>query len=143
MRLESEPKPAEWRAASRLFVLVGAAALVFVTGCGGALAGDWHMVKAIPSREILAIDDVHFARDGSFAATVTIEGRTAREKGTYAFNGFKLTMRPQAGGQRRYDAVLKGRTIEIIDDDRKVILKKVKKSEDAPEGKEAKEGKEK
>lgn len=99
------------------------------TGCGGALAGDWHMSKAIPSKEVFAIDDAHFDRDGTFTATVTIEGKTAREKGSYYFNGFKLVMRPQAGGERRYNAVLKMRTFEVIDGDRKVILKKSGKRE--------------
>jgi hypothetical protein len=38
-------------------------------------------------------------------------------------------MRPQAGGERRYNAVLKMRTFEVIDGDRKVILKKSGKRE--------------
>ena len=102
--------------------------LIAATGCGGAIAGDWHMIKAIPNREIFAIDDAHFARDGTFAATVTIEGKTVHETGTYDFNGLWLTMRPKGGGQRRYNTVLKGRTLELHDDERKVFLRKGKKS---------------
>ena len=108
-------------------VTVAALLLLLVTGCRGMIVGDWRMTRAVPSREVFAIDDAHFARDGSFTATVTIEGRTAREKGTYEFNGFKLTMRPQAGGQRRYNAVMKPGTLELLDGDRKVILRKAKK----------------
>jgi hypothetical protein len=98
------------------------------TGCGRAIVGDWHMIKAIPNKEVFAIDDAHFAREGSFTATVTIEGKTVREQGAYSFNGFKLTMRPQGGGQRSYNTVLKGRTLEIHDDERKVFLRKGQKS---------------
>lgn len=107
--------------------------LVFGAGCGFSVVGDWQLDKATPSREVFAIDDAHFARDGTFAATVTIEGKTAREEGTYEFNGFKLTLRPQAGGQRRWNAVERFGTLHVIDDERKVILKKVKAGKEAKE----------
>ncbi|MFQ5806263.1 MAG: hypothetical protein ACE5I3_07430 [Phycisphaerae bacterium] len=107
--------------------------LLLASGCGGVIVGHWYLVKAVPSKEVFAIDDAYFARDGSFTATITIEGKTAREKGTYEFNGFKLTMRPQAGGQRRYNAVVKLRTLEVLDGERKVILKKAKKSKESDE----------
>ena len=107
--------------------MLGVLALL-AAGCSGVIAGDWHMTKAIPNKQIFAIEDAYFARDGTFTATVTIEGKTVREKGKYDFNGFRLTMRPQGGGQRRYNTVLKGRTLEIHDDERKVLLKKGKKS---------------
>jgi hypothetical protein len=102
--------------------------LLFAGGCGGAIVGDWHMVKATPNREMFAIDDAHFARDGSFTATVTIEGKTVHEQGEYEFNGFKLTMRPRGGGQRRYNAMKTGRTLKVQDGDRHVFLKKGSKS---------------
>jgi hypothetical protein len=110
--------------------LLLAAGAIFLPACGcsGALAGDWYLSKAIPSKDVFAIDDVHFDHDGRFTATVTIEGKTAREKGSYEFNGFKLTLRPQAGGQRRYHAVLKATSFEVLDGDRKVILRKGRKS---------------
>lgn len=102
--------------------------VLLANGCGRAIVGDWHMVKATPNREMFAIDDAHFARDGSFAATVTIEGKTVHEQGEYEFNGFKLTMRPRGGGQRRYNAMKTGRTLKVLDGDRNVILKKGSKS---------------
>jgi hypothetical protein len=98
-----------------------------LAGCGGTIVGDWHMVQTVPNEDIFAIDDAHFHRDGSFAAMITIEGRTAREVGSYHFNGFKLTLRPQAGGQRRYDAMVKLGKLEISGSGRKVVLKKGKK----------------
>jgi hypothetical protein len=107
-------------------VLAGALA-----GCGGAIVGDWQMVQAQPSREVFAIDDAQFHRDGSFAATITIEGKTAREVGTYKFSGFKLTLRPHAGGQRNYNAMVKLGKLEVTDSGRKVVLKKGKKPEQA------------
>jgi hypothetical protein len=111
-------------AAGMLTLLAGGLA-----GCGGAIVGDWQMVQAEPSKEVFAIDDAHFHRDGSFAASITIEGKTAREVGTYKFSGFKLTLRPHAGGQRSYDAMIKLGKLEITDSDRKVVLKKGKKQE--------------
>ena len=102
------------------------ALLCALPGCSGALKGDWHMVEAIPNKDVFCMDDASFARDGSFSATSTIDGKTIREVGTYKFNGFKLTLHPQAGGQRQYQAVLKIRTLEITNGDRKVILKKGK-----------------
>lgn len=107
--------------------IVGSA-LLFTTGCGGAIVGDWHMIKAVPNKEMFAIEDALFARDGSFAATVTIEGKTTHEKGTYAFNGFTLTMRPQGGGQRRYKTVMGSKRLKVLDGNRHVILQKTKKS---------------
>ena len=82
------------------------------------------MARAMPSRDVFAIDDAHFASDGSFVATVTIEGKTAQETGTYAFNGYQLTLRPRAGGQRRYNAVVRLGMLEVLDGERKIILKK-------------------
>lgn len=100
--------------------------LCALTGCRGALSGDWHMIEAVPNKEVFSLDEVNFARDGGFSATSTIDGRTIREVGTYEFNGFKLTLHPQAGGRRQYEAVLKFRTLEIIDGKHKVVLKKGK-----------------
>lgn len=97
-----------------------------LTGCSGALRGDWHMVEAIPNKDVFSVDEVSFARDGGFSATSTIDGKTLREVGTYKFNGFKLILHPQAGGRREYQAVVRLRTLEIIDGKRKVILKKGK-----------------
>jgi len=112
-----------------LGLLIAATVIILpACGCRGVLAGDWHLCKAIPSTEVFAIDEAHFDHDGRFTATVTIEGKTARERGAYEFNGFKLTLRPQAGGERRYNAVLKATTFEVLDGDRKVILRKGRKS---------------
>jgi len=122
------------RLEAALTLLVGA-----LTGCGGAIVGDWHMVQAVPNKDVFAIDDAQFHRDGSFAATITIEGRTAREVGSYRFNGFKLTLRPQAGGQHSYNALIKLGKLEITDSSRKVVLKKGKKEKqgDSKTGEEA------
>ena len=114
----------------RLTTVAGAAALTVslgvLTGCGGALRGDWHMVEAIPNKDVFCVDEASFARDGGFSATSTIDGKTIREVGTYKFNGFKLILHPQAGGRREYQAVIRMRTLEIIDGERKVSLKKGK-----------------
>lgn len=95
-------------------------------GCGGALVGHWRTVEVVPNKDVFCIDDATFNRDGSFTATTTLDGKTTRESGTYRFNGFKLTLQPQAGGHRAYDALLKLGRLEVFDRDRKVVLKKGK-----------------
>ena len=110
----------------RRVCLAGACLLLVpaLVGCQGAVTGHWHLVKAIPNREVFCFDNVQFERDGTFAATTTVEGLTTDERGTYRFNGFRITLRPQGGGQRAYQAILKTNQLEIIDGHRKVILKK-------------------
>lgn len=107
---------------SGLALLAGLALLTL--GCGGAVAGKWRLIKAIPNREVFALDDVEFRRDGGYSAVLTLEGKTRPEEGAYEFNGFKLTLRPRLGGQRQYNAVRRPGAIEIMDDERKLILEK-------------------
>jgi hypothetical protein len=105
-------------------VLITLALLVPLGGCGGAIAGHWRMTEVVPNKETFNIDDASFNRDGTFAATMTLEGKTTRETGTYKFNGFKLTLHPQGGGQRVYNALLKMGKLEVVDGKRKVVLQK-------------------
>lgn len=97
---------------------------VLMAGCGGSLVGHWRMVSTSPNRDIFAIDDVQFHPDGSYAATTTIEGRTRRELGIYEFTGWKLYLRPEGGGQRSFESTLKFNRLELVDQERKVLLKK-------------------
>lgn len=82
------------------------------------------MVTSSPNRDIFALDDVRFHSDGSYAATTTIEGRTQRELGMYEFTGWKLYLRPDGGGQRTFESTLKINELELVDKERKVLLKK-------------------
>jgi hypothetical protein len=107
--------------------VLGSLLLPVLTGCGGAIVGHWYLAKATPNRDVFAIDDATFRGDGTFSATTTIDGRTADETGTYRFEGFALTLRPQGGGQRRYTTFLKLGTLEVKDGDRLVVLKKGRK----------------
>lgn len=93
-------------------------------GCRGSIVGDWHLVEALPNRDVFSMDRVSFRQDGTFSATTTIEGLTTDEKGTYDFNGFKLCLRPQAGGQRAWPAMLKFDRLEITNGQRRVTLAK-------------------
>lgn len=110
----------------RVLLPIGAALCCAASGCGFSIVGDWKLDKALPSREVFALDDAHFAEDGSFAATVTLDGKSVRHEGSYRFNGFKLTLRPAAGGQYRWDAFERFGRLHVHDDERKVILRKVK-----------------
>jgi hypothetical protein len=96
-------------------------------GCRGALVGDWHLVEAIPNREVFSLDNATFRRDGTFSAVTTIEGMTTAEQGQYDFNGFKLKLRPRAGGQRAYLASVRMGRLELADGSRKVVLQKGKR----------------
>ncbi|MBU0638783.1 MAG: lipocalin family protein [Planctomycetes bacterium] len=100
-----------------------------LSGCGGTLVGHWHLVQSIPNRDVFAVDDAIFNRDGSFSATTTVEGKTLFEVGTYDFSGFMLTLRPQAGGQRRFTATLKINTLQLSHAGNKAILKKGKQKD--------------
>lgn len=106
-----------------------AALALALCGCSASIRGDWHMVKSVPNRETFAIDPVRFDAGGTYEATTTLDGRTTLDKGTYEFNGFKLTFRPTAGGQRQYGAVLRMNTLEVIDGKRQVILQKGRRGE--------------
>ncbi|MFH1746809.1 MAG: lipocalin family protein [Planctomycetota bacterium] len=97
---------------------------VLLSGCQGTIVGHWRMVKVVPNKEAFCIDDAAFERNGIFTATTTIEGKTTRESGTYKYTGFKLTLRPSAGGQRIYNALVKLGKLEITRGQCKVILKK-------------------
>jgi hypothetical protein len=98
--------------------------MALLSGCGGAIVGHWRLEKATPNREVFSLDDVTFRGNGTFTATTTIEGLTTRESGTYKFIGYKLYLRPEAGGQRAYTTMLKMNRLQVTDGDRKIILKK-------------------
>ncbi len=103
-----------------LGLIVAVAAVL--AGCRSAIGGDWRLQSATPSRELFCIEDATFRKDGAYAATVTLDGRTQREAGTYAFTGFHLTLRPSAGGQRRYEATLKLSELEVRREGAVVVL---------------------
>lgn len=113
-------------ARARRYALLWSCAAFFLlsTGCGVGIVGQWKGVEAIPSRQVLFIEKAAFRQDGTFAATVTRQGHTQVETGEYSFNGFKLTLRPSAGGKRSYNANVRFSRLELIDGPRKVIMKK-------------------
>lgn len=117
---------------SQTLLAFGITGLLFtmLPGCAGSIVGHWSLTKAVPNKQTLAIDDASFARDGRYSATVTIEGKTVREEGRYKYNGFKLTMLPGGGGQHRYNTMIRGGTMQIIEGERKLILRKASKSQD-------------
>jgi len=104
--------------------LVVLSTLVPLSGCSGAIAGQWRAVEVVPNRQVFCIDDATFERDGTFSATLTREGNTREESGTYRFNGWKLILQPSAGGLREYGASLRFGKLEVISGDRKVVLRR-------------------
>ena len=116
--------------ASPMSLLMGLLALGLLLpalgGCGVSVAGHWRMVEAVPNREVFGFDNATFNRDGTFTATTTLEGKTTDETGKYRFDGFKLTLQPRGGGRRSYHAMRRMGKLEIVDQDRKVLLKQVR-----------------
>ncbi len=109
------------------YVLTCLLAACALAGCGVGIRGQWSLVRAQPNADTFAIDDARFGDDKQFEATITIEGRTRRETGSYKFNGSRLTLRPVGGGMRTFDAsVTLGQLVIREGDDRKAILKKAK-----------------
>ncbi len=119
------------RCSPKRFGLLGSAAAatlvalaIALTGCSGALAGNWKMVKCVPNREVFAIEQASFKRDGTYAARLTLEGQQSDSSGTYSFSGSKLTLRPSGGGQFSWSAFLRLHRLEITNGKRQVILEK-------------------
>ena len=102
-------------------------AALLSAGCNGMVAGEWELVRASPSREVFALEDVRLERDGAYQARLTLEGAKFAESGTFKFSGWTLSLRPQAGGIRRYDAALKGNRLELRDGQRWVVLRRAGK----------------
>jgi hypothetical protein len=98
-----------------------------LAGCQGAILGDWRLIDAIPNRQVFAIDNASFQRDGTYKAMTTIDGKTTDDAGTYDFDGFKLHLRPKAGGQRTYTVQVHLDRLEILDGKRHAVLQKGKK----------------
>ncbi len=98
-------------------------------GCQGAIHGDWYLVEATPNRQVFSIDNAKFRADGTYSATTTIEGVTNNEQGTYDFDGFKLRLRPQAGGQRSYTVQMQPGQMQVGDSQRHVLLRKGKRGQ--------------
>ncbi len=113
----------------RVFVggCVAGVVLVGLAGCSRTIVGHYDLVRSTPNPDAFAIDDADFDRDGRYAALVTIGGHTARETGEYEFNGYKLTLRPAAGGQRKYNATVKPGRLEVFSGKRAVYLKRTGK----------------
>ena len=107
--------------------LVGLGCLITLAGCQGAVLGDWYLVAAKPNKQTFSIDNATFRRDATYAATVTIEGVTNNEQGEYDFDGMKLRMWPQGGGQRSYTVQLLPGQLQVGDSRRHVILQKGKR----------------
>jgi hypothetical protein len=96
-------------------------------GCASTIVGDWVMVEAVPNRQVFSISQASFKSDKTFSATTTIDGITTADKGTYFYDGFKLKLRPQSGGQRAYNVQFSFDRLQLADGNRKVVLRKGQK----------------
>ena len=101
--------------------------ILLLVGCQGAIRGEWYLVEAKPNRQTFSMDQATFRPDGTYSATMTIEGVTTAEKGSYDFDGFKLQLRPQAGGQRTYQVQMQLDQMRVGDSKRNALLQKGKR----------------
>jgi hypothetical protein len=97
-----------------------------LAGCAATVVGHWRLERASPGRDVFSLDNAHFRGDGTYEATLTLEGKTVREAGAYTFDGFTLTLRPAAGGYRKFDASASLDRLELRTRGRLVILEKGK-----------------
>lgn len=109
---------------TRRSMIAACVLLAALTGCQRQLAGTWQLVEAKPSREVFALDDAQFTKAGRYDLRITIEGHTRQESGDFQFNGFDLTLRPDVGGRRVYNARLSGHTLTVTDAGRRVTLQR-------------------
>ena len=77
-----------------------AAVLVIVTGC--SLTGTWKTINIIPPDARFPMNRISFDNDSRFTATAEYEGQTRTSTGTYEWNGRKLLVFPDGGGERTY-----------------------------------------
>jgi hypothetical protein len=110
---------------TRVLAVLLVATAAQVVGCGGALHGQWKLVRAIPNKDAFAMEHASFNKDGTFSATITHEGRTNEETGRYEFKALKLHLMPTGGGRRTYNVIIRLRRLEIKQGKHMVILEKV------------------
>ncbi len=111
--------------------LIGGLLWLAASGCARLITGHYVLVRATPNPEAFAVDDADFDSAGRYRALITLGGRSARESGEYNFNGYRLTLRPAAGGVRQFNAVARpGGTLELMLGENKAILKRVGRPRD-------------
>lgn len=117
-RPNARPAP---RGGVRAVVLLGVAA--GLAGCV-PVGGHWRLVRAMPHREVFAIQDIRFDKSGSYTATVTLDGRTRAETGAYEQTFSKLHLLPAGGGRRSYTVNRAWNELHLMDGERKCILER-------------------
>lgn len=109
------------------FSLMVLLAVVFVgtAGCSSALVGTWK-TDPIPKEDMSYIVQATFKADGNFEATARQDAETTTPlKGTYDFNGFKLTLKQPGKPEQVYDATyVMGGKLDMKQGDKKYSMKK-------------------
>ena len=94
---------------------------VFAAGCG--IKGSWQLVRAVPNADTFALQNATF-EDEAFNATLTIEGRTRPQSGTYKFTGQRLRLHLEDGGMHDFDANVAYGELIVRHGEYKAILRK-------------------
>ncbi len=70
------------------------------TGC--RLSGTWHTSDFSPQPQRMHLDAITFSVDGRYTATDAADGRMATSTGGYSWNGLRLKLIDDGGGERAY-----------------------------------------
>lgn len=109
-----------------LAVGVGLALIVVgSTGCSQALVGTWK-TDPVPKEQMNYLVQATFKADGNFEATAKQDAEAAAPmKGTYEFNGSKLTLKQAGKPEQVYDAMyIMGGKLDIKQGNKKFTMKK-------------------
>ena len=94
------------------------------TGCSQALVGTWK-TDPVP-KDLSYLVQATFKADGNFEATAKQDAETTTPmKGTYDFNGFKLTLKQAGKPEQVYDAAyIMGGKLDLKQGAKKYRMKK-------------------
>lgn len=95
------------------------------TGCSSALVGTWK-TDPMPKDAAGCLVQATFKGDGKFEATTKSGDGTTPMKGTYAFDGFKLTLKEAGKGEQVYGAtyIMIGGKLELKQGQKSYTMKK-------------------
>lgn len=84
-----------------------ASGLLGLTGCCG-ICGQWEStgVRPVDAVKQFNIGTATFNCDGTYEAVMKYDGQERKSKGTYTYKWDKLTLKPESGEMREYEAKL-------------------------------------
>jgi hypothetical protein len=99
--------------------------LFAASGCSSAIVGTWK-TDPVPKDGTGYLLQATFKGDGKFEATTKDGESTAPLKGTYNFDGFKLTLKEAGKPEQTYGAtyIMMGSKLDLKQGEKKFTMKK-------------------